>query len=76
VGAGVTLTGVDNLHPTGTVGIGTRWFLTPWLTMELELKDHIYNEDFKAGDSIMNNFVVHAGFGFWFPVGWTYEYAK
>ncbi len=75
-GGGVTLTGVDGIHPTGTVGIGTRLFLTPWLTMEFELKDHIYSENFKAGDSIMNNFVVHAGFGFWFPVGWTYEFAK
>lgn len=76
VGGGVTLTGVDGVHATGTIGLGARLFLTRWLTLHLELKDHIYNEDFKAGDSLMNNFVVNAGFGLWIPFGWDYELPK
>ena len=76
VGGGAVLTGVDGMHGAGTVGIGTRLFLTRWLTLNLEVKDTIYNEDFKAGDQLVNNVVFQTGLGFWFPVGWDYEYAK
>ena len=74
-GAGVTQTGVDNFHPTGTVGVGARLFLTPWLAMHIEFKDHIYNESFKAGSELINNFVVQTGFGFFFP-DFEYRYQK
>ncbi len=75
LGAGVTQTGVDNYHPTGTVGVGARLFLTPWLAMHMELKDHIYNENFKAGSELINNFVIQTGFGFFFP-DFEYKYQK
>lgn len=75
VGAGVTQTGVDNFHPTGTVGLGARLFLTRWLALHVELKDHIYNENFKAGSELINNFVVQTGVGFFFP-DFEYKYQK
>ena len=73
-GAGVTKT--HELHVTGTFGVGSRLFLTRWLTMNFELKDHIYQESFKAGDELMNNLVLYTGFGFFVPFGWDYEYVK
>jgi outer membrane beta-barrel protein len=75
-GGGVVLSGVDQIHPAGTVGVGTRMFLTRWLTLNVELKDTIYSENYKAGDQIVNNLVFQTGFGLWFPVGWDYEFPR
>ena len=76
VGAGVTQTGPDGLHVTGTVGGGARFFLTEWLTFNVEVRDHIYVEPYKAGDEIINNLVLHTGFGFFLPFGWEYTHPK
>ena len=76
LGAGVTQTGADDLHITGTGGIGTRFFLTDWLTFNMELKNHIYRENFKAGDKFVNNVVLHAGFGVFIPFGFDYEFTR
>lgn len=75
-GAGVTKTGQDKLHFTGMVGVGSRIFLTRWLTLHMELRDHIYSEQFKGGDEIINNLVLHAGFGVFIPFGFDYKYPK
>ena len=73
-GAGVTKT--NETHVTGTLGVGSRLFLTRWLTLNFELKDHIYTESFKAGDETINTLVLYTGFGFFVPFGWDYEYVK
>ena len=76
VGAGVTKTGAEDLRVTGTFGVGLRVFLTRWLTFQLELKDHLYSEPFKAGDELINNLVLHAGFGIFIPFGFDYKYPR
>ncbi len=76
VGAGVTRSGADGLHFTGTIGGGARLFLTEWMTFNVELRDHIHTEPYKAGDELINNLVMHAGFGFFLPFGWEYRHPK
>ncbi len=75
-GFGVTQTATDGVKFTYVVGAGVRMFLTRWLTFHLELKDHIYTETFKAGDELINNLVLHAGFGIFIPFGFEYKYPK
>jgi outer membrane beta-barrel protein len=76
LGAGVTQTGVDDIHFTGTAGLGSRFFLTDWMTLNFELKNHIYQENFKAGDEIVDNLTFQLGFGFFLPASFDYEFAK
>jgi outer membrane beta-barrel protein len=75
-GAGVTKTWEPAPLVTGTAGLGTRIYLTRWLTLTIELKDHIYLQAFKAGDKIMNNLVVHSGLSIFIPFGWEYEFQR
>lgn len=75
-GAGVTKTGSDGVQFTGMVGVGTRFFLTRWLTFNLEVRDYIFSEPFKGGDELINNVVLHAGFGIFIPFGFTYKLPK
>jgi outer membrane beta-barrel protein len=76
VGAGVTKTWAPDLRFTASVGVGTRIFLTSWLTLTLELKDYIYQEPFKAGDRLINNVVFHSGLSIFFPFTWEYKLQK
>jgi outer membrane beta-barrel protein len=79
-GAGVTRTytiGVEGENRvTGNIGIGTRLFITQWLTWNFEVRDYIYSEEFKAGDSLVNNVTFHTGLSFFFPFKYNYRYAK
>lgn len=75
-GGGVTQTGAGDFRPTGTVGAGLRVFLTEWLSLNIEIKDHIYKEKFNAGDELINNLVLHTGLGIWIPFGFDYVYPK
>ena len=79
-GAGVTRTftvGSEGQNRvTGNFGLGSRLFLTEWLTLDFELRDYIYNEEFKAGDSIVNNLMFQTGLSVFFPFKHTYRYAK
>ncbi len=76
-GAGVTKTTADDdLRITGMFGFGGRVFLTEWLTLFLEVKDHIYTEPFKAGDELINNVVLFTGFGVFIPFGFEYVMPK
>jgi len=75
-GAGVTKTLAPDPVVTATAGLGARFYMTQWLTLTVELKDHIYPETFKAGTKIMNNLVVHSGLSIFFPFTTEYKYAK
>lgn len=79
-GAGVTRTytvGSDGENRvTGNFGLGSRLFLTEWLTLDFEIRDYIYNEEFKAGDSIVNNLMFQTGLSVFFPFKHSYRYAK
>ncbi len=75
-GAGVTKTQAEGAQVTGTLGLGVRVFLTDWLTLNLELKDHIYTEPFKSGRTLMNNVVMFTGFGVFIPFSTEYKHPK
>lgn len=76
LGAGVTRTFADDPLFTATLGFSVRFFITKWLTFNLGLRDHIYNEPFRRGDRIMNNLVLHTGFGLFMPFNYTYKHRK
>lgn len=58
------------------LGVGGRLFVTEWLTLNLELRDYMYIEEFKAGSSFVNNVTMHAGISIFAPFSYGYEYAK
>lgn len=77
IGGGVTKTSrSDDLKPTGMIGAGMRIFLTDWLTLTFELRDHMFIEKFNAGNEFVNNVVGQAGLTLFIPFGFDYEYAK
>lgn len=77
IGGGVTVTSrSDDPKPTGLIGVGMRLFLTDWLTLSFELRDHIFPEKFRAGNELVNNLVGQAGLTLFIPFGFDYEYAK
>ncbi len=75
-GGGATKLIHGGVRGTGTVGAGTRIYLTKWLTLDVSLKDHIYSVPFKAGDEIWNNVVFNVGFGFFMPFNPDYKFPK
>lgn len=77
IGGGVTVTSrSDDPKPTGMIGAGIRFYLTDWLTLAFEVKDHIFVEKFAAGSSLVNNVVGQAGLTIFIPFGFDYEYEK
>ena len=66
-GAGVTRTSLTDWAPTGNFGVGTRFFLTRWLTLNLEVQDYIFQEEFNAGSRVINNVMFHVGLSFFMP---------
>ncbi len=77
IGGGVTVTSrSDDPKPTGMIGAGMRIFLTDWLTLTFELRDHMFIEKFNAGNEFVNNVVGQAGLTLFIPFGFDYEYAK
>jgi len=77
IGGGVTVTSrSDDPKPTGMIGVGMRIFLTDWLTLTFELRDHMFIEKFNAGNEFVNNVVGQAGLTLFIPFGFDYEYAK
>jgi|GEM_PF-1089050 len=77
IGGGVTVTSrSEDPKPTGMIGIGMRIFLTDWLTLTFELKDHMLIEKFNAGNEFVNNVTGTAGLTIFIPFGFDYEYAK
>ncbi len=77
IGGGVTVTSrSDDPKPTGMIGVGMRIFMTEWLTLSFELKDHMFIEKFNAGNEFVNNVTGTAALTFFIPFGFDYEYAK
>ena len=77
VGGGATHTSrSDTVKPTGMFGAGIRFVATRWLTVNFEVRDHLYVEQFNAGDELINNVVIQGGFGFFLPFDYDYRYAR
>ena len=43
------------IHPTLTVSIGQRFFMTKWFTVNVGLQDYLYLEDYAAGGELINH---------------------
>jgi outer membrane beta-barrel protein len=77
LGGGAMVTSrADSPKPSGLIGAGFRLFLGEWLTVTLELRDHMLFEKFRAGHEFVNNLVGQAGLSIFIPFGFDYEYAK
>lgn len=75
-GAGVTRTSLSSAKFTGNFGLGARIFLTRWLTLNLEVRDYIFQEDYKAGSRVVNNVLFQTGLSVFIPFGFDYRYPK
>jgi outer membrane beta-barrel protein len=76
-GGGVTQTSrSSDLKPAGMVGVGWRLIAARWLSFNIELRDHIFSEDFNAGSEIVNNVVVQAGISFFLPFDHDYSFPR
>ncbi len=61
------------IHPTFTAGVGQRFFMTKWFTVNVGIKDFMYLEDYAAGGELVNHLVVTGGVSFFFPTFFTYR---
>lgn len=61
------------IHPTLTAGIGQRFFMTQWFTVNVGLQDYLYLEDYAAGGELINHLVFTGGVSFFFPTTFTYR---
>jgi outer membrane beta-barrel protein len=75
-GGGVTSTSLTKTAGTGNFGIGSRIFLTDWLTFNIEVRDYIFQEEFQRGSRIVNNVMFQTGFSIFIPFGFDYRYPK
>lgn len=75
LGVGWTKTQLDG-HVTLSPGIGSRFFMNRWFTMNMELRDYVYNEDYPGGSELVNNLVFSAGVSFFIPPDFEYRTLK
>ena len=47
-----------------------------WFTLNLELRDNVYNENYPAGSEIVNNLMFTAGVSFFIPPDFEYRTLK
>lgn len=70
-GAGAVNTDRGGITVTGMVGVGSRLFVTHWLTVNVEVRDFLYNEQVptSTGDksNFINNLMFTVGVSFFFP---------
>ncbi|MBN2495240.1 MAG: outer membrane beta-barrel domain-containing protein [Deltaproteobacteria bacterium] len=52
---------------TYNFGAGIKIFSLSWLSVRMDLRDHIHIQQIMASESITNNIVWTLGVGFWFP---------
>jgi len=71
LGVGYTKTELAG-HPTLSAGIGQRYFMNRWFSLNFELRDHLFNENYPAGSELVNNLVFSAGVGFFIPPSFDY----
>ena len=76
-GGGITKTNRSgSFKPTGMIGLGIRFMVTKWLTINFELRDHLFVESYNAGDELVNNVVVQGGLSIFIPFGFKYRYPR
>jgi outer membrane beta-barrel protein len=66
--------GADRLHPSMTVGVGARVFLTRWLELRCDLRDTLYPQEKSQISTLQNLMFVGLGIGFYWPPDFEYQY--
>lgn len=54
---------------TGSFGFGTKWYLTKWLDVRIDIRDHILKETLIGEDHIVNDILVTGGVSMFIPFG-------
>lgn len=75
IGAGYTETELDG-HLMLSVGVGQRFFMNRWFTVNIELRDNIFNEDYPSESVLVNNLLFTAGVSFFIPPNFEYRTLK
>ena len=79
-GGGVMRTftqGLDGeFRVAGNIGFGSRIYMNEWCSMNLEVRDYIYQEKLSKKDSIYQDWVMTLGVSFFLPTSYAYRYPK
>lgn len=67
-GAGVTDSRISK-GLTYNFGLGAKIFMTSWLSLRMDVRDHIYIQEVLSSDAVTNNLSFTLGVGFWIPFG-------
>ena len=65
-GAGVTDSRISK-GLTYNFGMGAKVFLTSWLSVRMDVRDHVYIQEVLSSDALTNNLSFTLGVGFWIP---------
>ena len=74
----------DRMVPEVNAGIGQRFFLSDWLAVRIEVRDHLYLDNLDIADQrssnvhrrsdIQNYVLLYAGVSFYLPPSFEYTY--
>ncbi len=67
VGGGVSQGFADDLRPSGILGVGSRFYLSDWLAMEISLNDSIHIASFPSGTTLLHNITTGLAFSVHIP---------
>jgi outer membrane beta-barrel protein len=77
VGAGMAKAFSGNSALEVNIGIGQHYVVAPWLSLRLELRDHLFIDTFvsnnQTGSSVQNYMLLSLGMSFYVPT--TFEYS-
>jgi outer membrane beta-barrel protein len=65
-----------SLKPAGMVGLGWRLTFNRWLALTVEFRDHLYMENYNAGDEFVNHVMFQTGLSWWFPFDFEYRFPR
>lgn len=75
-GLGATRTGSAAHRVTGNIGGGFRFLLWRFLTFDVEVRDFLFMEKYRAGSQFVNNVVFTTGIGVLMPFTYRYDFPK
>jgi outer membrane beta-barrel protein len=75
-GVGVTRTVNGGLRPSGDLGFGVRFAFLDFLSIDLEVRDFMFQDEFRHETEFMNNLAFIAGIGVFVPFSHEYVYPK
>jgi len=58
------------------VGLGSRMVFSQWCTFSFEVRDYMYFEPYKGGDTFTNDVIFQLGLSFFLPPHYNYRYVK